>query len=253
MLRFAESLLDPTARPPEEPPAPEALSGPAPAVGGRNSTGSGLFRFYLAFHPAGALARRRAVRPWRDDRCAGCLDPRLHRPHRHAGVHPHAGDAAGTTPGRNSPSWPAVLLLARPAVFLSYARHHQPDGQSRPDEHDPLAEPLARGAAELDVLPERFRRPHRQPRHADRAGAAREPGDDVRRRLVHRRLRQQRRCCCSAVDRLAADAADPGVVRRLRRACCATFVPRHARTLAPRVGDALATSPAAWWTATPTS
>ena len=49
MLRFAESLLDPTARPPEEPPAPEALSGPAPAVGGRNGTGSGLFRFYWHF------------------------------------------------------------------------------------------------------------------------------------------------------------------------------------------------------------
>ena len=39
--------------------------------------------------------------------------------------------------------------------------------------------PLARGAAELDLLPERLRRAHRQPRHADRPGAARE------RRRVH--------------------------------------------------------------------
>ena len=54
-------------------------------------------------------------------------------------------------------------------------RHNQAiAGQRR--QHDPLAEPLARGAAGVGVLPERFRRPHLQPGDADRPGGAREPG-----------------------------------------------------------------------------
>ena len=49
MLRFAESLLDPTARPPEEPPTPDPPSGPTPQGEMRDAHGAGLLRFYWHF------------------------------------------------------------------------------------------------------------------------------------------------------------------------------------------------------------
>src|SRR5581483_2668106 len=51
MLRFAESLLDPTARPPEEPPAAVAPRGPAAhgPDGGARPDSTGLLRFYWHF------------------------------------------------------------------------------------------------------------------------------------------------------------------------------------------------------------
>ena len=61
--------------------------------------------------------------------------------------------------------------------------------------------------------------------HADRPVAAREPGDGVRRRLVHHRVRQQR-AGAAGLGRLAPDAADPAVVLRATPACCVYFVPR---------------------------
>ena len=118
----------------------------------------------------------------------------------------------------------AVVLIAASAGGHVAQRSGEPDRQSRLLEHDPLAEPLARRAAKLDVLPERFRRAHRQPGAADRPGAARKPGDGVRRRLVHPGLRLQRSGAAGAAG-LAADAADAAVV------CCYAvmlrwFVPR---------------------------
>ena len=197
MLRRAEALLDPTARPPEAPPV------------------HGLSPFYWHYHPPGALARRRPVPVRRPDRDARRDHPRLHRPRRRPGLDPHARRHCCTRPGRSSRHGRRAAAAAPAGVALP-RRADQPDRQSWPVQHDPLAEPLARGAAELDVLPERLRRPHRQPRDADRPGAARERGDGVRRRLVHRGLRQQR-AAAARLDRLAPDAADPAVVRLLRR------------------------------------
>ena len=63
-------------------------------------------------------------------------------------------------------AWWALVLVARP---LPFCRHRDPPqrAHSGRDEPDPLAEPLARGAPELAVLPERLRRADRQPRDAD--------------------------------------------------------------------------------------
>ena len=49
MLRFAESLLDPTARPPEEPPTSRPVPGTGAAADLRAVSGSGLARFYWHF------------------------------------------------------------------------------------------------------------------------------------------------------------------------------------------------------------
>ncbi len=207
MLRFAESLLDPTARPPEEPPTPEPPPGVAPggtpglaasptlgpspgSMGLRGpGSGTGLLRFYwhfirqekwlavALFVCGGLIAMLDAAVPAFIGRIVSLVSTH--------------------TPATLLPAtWPqfafmaAVLLLVRPARVLLLRGIAQPDRQSRPDQHDPLAEPLACGPPELDLLPERLRRPHLQPRDADRAGDARKPGDDVRCWLVHRGLWQ---------------------------------------------------------------
>ena len=97
-------------------------------------------------------------------------------------------------------------------------RRRDPPQRADPgrDQPDPLAEPLARGAPELAVLPERFRRAHRQPRDADRQRAARERDGEHTRRLVHRGLRRERVRADGGLG-LAAGRADASVVRRLPR------------------------------------
>ena len=70
----------------------------------------------------------------------------------------------------------AVLLIGRPLAHHRAEPRRQPGDRGQRRQHDPLAEPLARGAPELGVFPERFRRPHRQQGDADRPGLAREPG-----------------------------------------------------------------------------
>ena len=149
----------------------------------------------------------------------------------------HAGHAAARrlaatgVNGGGSADRPAADVPRR-------SRSGEPDRQSRPVQPDPLAEPLARGAAKLDILPERLRRPHRQPRDADRAGVARKRGDGVRRRLVHHRVRHQRHAA-DGLHQLAAGRTNAGVVRRLRPdAALVRAAP--ARALASRVGNALA-------------
>ena len=84
---------------------------------------------------------------------------------------------------------------ARRAAAGDARRRRDPPQRAHPRRHqpDPLAEPLARGAPELAVLPERFRRPHRQPRDADRQRAARERDGEHPRGLVHRGLRHRAR------------------------------------------------------------
>ena len=226
----------------------------SPARSDRPAAGSAADRraaaVLLALHPPGALAGRRAVHLRRPDRHAGRDHPGLHRPRRRAGLDPRARRpaardlAAASHHGRRAAAGAAAGVHGPRGA-------DQPDRQPRPVQHGPLAEPLARGAAELDVLPERLRRTHRQPGAADRPVAPREPGDGVRRRLVHHRVRQQR-AGAARLGRLAPDAADPAVVLRLRRHP-GLLRAAPARTLARGVRDALQCSPAAWWTATPTS
>ncbi len=57
----------------------------------------------------------------------------------------------------------AVLLVVRPLCFVAHGVLVNQIVNPGPVEHDPVAEPLARGAAKLDILPERLRRTHRQP------------------------------------------------------------------------------------------
>ncbi len=112
----------------------------------------------------------------------------------------------------------------------------QPGARRAVQQPDPLAEPLACGAAELGVLPERFRRPHFKSRDADRPRGAREPGlvgdgDLVRRGLRHHRHRDARGG--------RSLARDPGgaLVRRLHRPA-GLFRAAHAGPLQGHVGGA---------------
>ena len=127
---------------------------------------------------------------------------------------------------------------ARAAALLHGAApdHESGDRRQRGEPH-PLAEPLACGAAVLDVLPERFRRPHRQPRDADRPGDARKPRRAAHRRVVHHRLRHQR-AGAAGVGRPVARAAGDAVVLRLYRDADGVRA-AHARPLQGRVGGAL--------------
>ena len=218
MLRRAEALLDPTARPPDPPPT------------------DGLWPFYwhfirqerwlvvALFMFGGLIAMLDVTIPAFIGRVVGLVS--THAP----------ADLLRET-------WPQLARHGRRAAAGAAVGVHRPRGADQPDrepgpvQHGPLAEPLARGAAELDVLPERLRRPHRQPRAADRPVAAREPGDGVRRRLVHHRVWQQR-AGAAGLRRLAPDAADPAVVLRLRRHP-GLFRAAPARALAGGVRDAL--------------
>ena len=132
-------------------------------------------------------------------------------------------------------NWPlllgmaVVLLLLRPLAHDGAEPGQQPGDRGQRRQHDPLAEPLARGAPVLGVLPERFRRPHRQPGDADRPGGAREPRRADHRRLVHPGLRH-RRADPARLRRPLAGAADRALVRRLPRDA-ARLRAAHARPL----------------------
>src|SRR5207245_9714944 len=73
----------------------------------------------------------------------------------------------------HSLSLPDALPISgrAPRGALAAEPDHQPGDHPEFLQPDPLAEPLARGAAELGVLSERLRRPDRAARHADRAVA----------------------------------------------------------------------------------
>ena len=131
-----------------------------------------------------------------------------------------------------------LVLIGRPLALLG----RQPGAQQRRragrDQPHPLAEPLARGASELAVLPERLRRPHREPRDADRQRGARVRGVEHPRRLVHRDLRHQR-AGADGDRRLAARRADRPLGRRLH-GLPAVLRAAHARPREDLVGGALA-------------
>ncbi len=133
----------------------------------------GLIAFYWHYRAPSQRPVRRAVRGRLRARAARFADPGLHGPHRHLDhVEPARNPVRDVLadPRRDGPG------AARPAsAGADGAEHHgQPGDRRQCVEPDPLAEPLARGAPELGVLPERFRRPDRQPGDADRAGDPRE-------------------------------------------------------------------------------
>src|SRR4051812_5873459 len=115
--------------------------------------------------------------------------------------------------------------------------HRQSGHQSQLHEFDPLAKPLACGAAELDLLPERLRRPCRQPGDADRPVHAGKSGHGIRCRVVHHRLRRQ----CAHLTwlfELAPDVANVDVVRLLRVNVGLSSA-THARAVTRRIREAL--------------
>ena len=114
-----------------------------------------------------------------------------------------------------------VVLVARPAVGLArYLITNQATGGAI-HRADPLAGALACGAPKLVVLPERLRRPHFQPRDADRPGGAPDAGHLGHRSLVRAGLRRHRRGDDGGGRRLADDSDPrPGLPATWR--CCGT-------------------------------
>ena len=201
MFALFERLLKPTA-------ISEAAAPPA-----------GLIAFYWHFARQGKLLVRRAVRRGIFRGAARHDGADLPRPRRHAR---HRGgsqdavrrlrlDARRHGAGAADPA-PACDHGAEPA-------RQSGDRRQRVEPH-PLAEPLACGAAILGVLPERFRRPHRQPRDADRTGDPRDRRRADHRRLVHPGLRHQRRAAARQREPVARDS-DHAVVLSAISCCCA--------------------------------
>ena len=208
-----------------------------PHAGTRHRAAAGPRRLLLALRPPDPRPLRGDVRDRPGGRADQHRDPGLHRP-------PGRPDADERSPRR-------VPACAAGTDRHGAARRHRPTagapgrqpcsqqrGRAGCDQPDPLAEPLARRAAELAVLPERLRRPNRQPRHADRQCGARVRGLEHPRHLVHRHLRHQR-TRADGLRRLAARRPDRPVgdglhvFSRLLRAA-------HARPLEGLVGAALA-------------
>ena len=216
VFRFFESLLEPTGPPPGPPPA---------GLGAfywhhaRQARGLVVALFVAGFAVAvldtlipvfiGRVVTRGLAQP-----------PGAGAPYLVAAAGRHGRGAAG-----------------RPAIGAAAAEpDHQPGDRRRPLQHGALAKPLARGAPELDLFPERFRRPHRQSGHADRTGTARERRLGHQRGLVHPGLRQW--CDDPArPQRCAPRGAGAAVVCRLCGAA-AVFCAAAADPLAARFGDA---------------
>ncbi len=194
MFTLFERLLKPTDPPEQaEPPA-------------------GADRVLLAFRPPGEGAVRGAVRGRLRGRAARFDHPGVHGPHRHADHGEPARRAVRAILAASCSAWRWCCWSrgrSRSRRRTSIANQAIAANVVQPD---PLAEPLARGAADLGVLPERFRRPHRQPGDADRPGDAREPGRADHRRLVHPGLRHQR-ADPARLRRSLAGAADRALVR----------------------------------------
>ncbi len=219
VFRFFENLLDPTALPPTAPPP----------------SGLGAFYWYharqarllvLALFVAGSMvALLDTTIPVFIGRVVTLVSS--HAPgtllrRKLAPAVRHGGGAAG-----------------RAAVGAAGAEaDHQPGDRAGISQSRSLAEPLARGAAELDLFPERFCRPHRQPRHADRPGAARKRRLRHQRRLVHPRLRQ-RRDRSAGPQRHPAGNPDPAAGSPAMPVLLRYFVPRLRNRSRRSVGGAL--------------
>ena len=197
MFRIFESILDPTAEPPVASPPDRLVAFYWHFI--RQS------RFLVvALLAAGMLA---AVLDSMIPAFIGRLVTLSDQPSAGRAVGQFGGHAAGHGGDRAD----------RPAGRAAAAQpDHQPGHHPCPHQPDPLAEPLERGAAILDVLPERFRRPGGEPGDAGGSGAAGERGQRHQRRLVHHRLWRERHHP-DGPGGLAAGGADGAVVRLLCR------------------------------------
>ena len=131
----------------------------------------------------------------------------------------------------------AFVVIVRPAITLTALPDLQPGHRGAVHRPYSLAVALARGAPELGVLSERFRRPHFQSRHADRAVGAFDADSHDHDRLVHHRVWRVRDRTDGGGGSLAR-AADRAVVFRLRGAA-RLFRAAHARALEGVVHRAL--------------
>jgi hypothetical protein len=193
-------------------------------------------RVLLAFRAPGEAAVRGTVRCRIRARDHRHDDTDLLRPRGHARDQLQTGDAVHRA--RHLAARDGAGASGRAPCHADDAEPARQSGDRRQCvEPHSLAEPLARGAAVLVVLPERFRRPHRDTRHANRAGDPRDDRLAHHRRLVHSGLRHQRTSPAGACGPMAR-AADHALVRRLcddpARAGAA-----HARPLEGNVRDAL--------------
>ena len=151
MLRFFERRLEPTGR--------------RPTRCRRCRQPACRLAVLLAFRAADPGAAAGAVRH-RFPRCHHrCRDSGLHRPHRLADIRAATrDDLAGSRPPARVDGGAAAGREAGHAHRADHRR--QPDPGPGIDQPRALAEPLACRAAGLDILPERFCRPHCRPRHA---------------------------------------------------------------------------------------
>ena len=124
-------------------------------------------RVLLAFHPPDEGLVRGDVRREPLRRAARHRDSAHHRPPR--GVDGGRGPRGRGRRGVADAHGDGGARAAR-AAGRDPDGHRDPPERARAgrDEPDPLAEPLARRAAEPDVLPERLRGPNRESRDADR-------------------------------------------------------------------------------------
>ena len=193
----------------------------------------------VAFCAAGEAAVHRAVRR----RVLRGADrrgrPLVHGADRHLSCRRSRPIASWPRPGRGWSAWRWSCVVARPARRARALSHHQPGDRGAVHRPDPLAGALARRAPELGVLPERFRRPHLQPRDADRPGGAADAGHLGHRGLVRAGLRHHRRGDDGRGRRLArrcrSSAGSPATSRCCGTSCraCAT-APRSIRRRARR-------------------
>ena len=181
-------------------------------------------------HPAGLLlalpeadpgAVRRAVRRRPAGGADGCRHPDHDRQADRPADHPCAGPAVGR--GLAGAGRHGRAGADRPALRPAAAEPDHPAGHQRQrHQPDPLAEPLAGGPPGPALLPGGFRRPHRQPGDAGRAGAAGERRPGHQRGLVHPGLRHRGGAAAGA-DRLAAGFADRSPGSRSMPCCCASW------------------------------
>src|SRR5579875_801418 len=173
----------------------------------RGGAAPGTCGILLALRAAGAASCRRAVRCRLAGGVARHDDPGVYRAGRDDGVATGAGRAGARQLAPASRHGGGIADCQAGGAVPAGPRH-QPGDRARLLQSRPLAEPLACGAAELDLFPERLCRPHRAAGHADRPGAARERRLRHQRGVVHPRL-WQRRDRPVGPERPAPDHADP--------------------------------------------
>ena len=164
---------------------------------------------------------------------------------------PCAGPALGRGLAAACSAWRRSCCFGRPLALLLQNLITQQGINANVTSHDPLAEPLARRPPGPALLPGGFRRPHRQPGDAGRAGAARERGAGGQRRLVHPGLRHGGAAAAGATPIGGWPCRSPPGSRSTP--CCCASSCRGCASARARPRRSAARSPAGSSTATPTS